>query len=173
MSLPKFPVKNWEKLPLEVYQETLKEAKEHFEEFSLETESVTDKAYKILWFFTTFISGAGAIILSKPNRNLLTDTILVILFLILFYKLYDIIKARDTVYRGVNPKDHITNDYDREDLSDLEKQRLLYTNLIEQYMGMIAKIKCVNNKRAQKYNIVLRLSIILLISTSLYIGYIF
>lgn len=170
--MKKIPVEEWERLPIEVYQKTLDEVKEYFEEFCSETESVTDKSLKIFWGLLTFTGAAAGVIASKKHV-ICIDVLLGILIVYLLISLYCIIKSRQTVYRGVHPLNHLTKDYDKPNFTKEDKERLIYVNLIEQYMAKIDLVEPLNDKRAKQYNKVCLLSIVFIIAISVYLGFIY
>ena len=170
--MEKLPVQEWEHLPIEVYQKTLIEAKEYFEEYCSETESITDKSLKTFWGLLSFTGVASGLIVSKKHI-FFVDFLLGSLIIYLLIRLYFIIKPRQTVYRGVHPLQHLTKDFDRSDLTKDDKEKLLYVNLIEQYMAKIELIEGLNKIRAKQYSINFFLAIVFIIATSIYLGFIY
>lgn len=169
--MPDYPVKEWHILPLEVCQKTLEEAKETFNELCSERESITNKSIKMLLGIVAFVSAIGNVILSKKidsNFKSIVIIILTISFVYLLWSLYSILKSSGTYYRGSHPNDHMTNDYNKESFSADEKRNLVYVNLTIQYMFKIDQLKIFQRTRANKYDKNFRMSITLVIITSLF-----
>lgn len=169
--MPKFPVTDWEKLPMIVLEKTLEETKEKFAEYNSETQSVTDKSIKMLLGEVSFVSVVGGIISSTHPTgviNIIVISILSLAFIYLFYLLYSIIKSRKTQLAGVLPEYHLTSDYDDESFNNEDKERLVYLNLTKTYVGMIKSIGEINALRAKKYDRNFALGLILVLATSVY-----
>ncbi|TKC56491.1 hypothetical protein FBD94_22480 [Pedobacter hiemivivus] len=163
------PFKEWDILPIEVYQKALDEIKEHFCDLSSEVESTTDKSIKTLIAFVTFLSGAGLYILSKETIST-TSAVIAVVSVCNIYGLFSIIKARAHYLKGLNIEGMFNAEFDREEFSEGDKIRLFYYNCIEKYAIKINRLTLIVSKRNHTYNRFFGLSLILVISTCFYIG---
>lgn len=172
--IPKFPVTDWEKLPMIVLEKTLEETKEKFAEYNSETQCVTEKSIKMLLGVVSFFSAMGGIISSRHPLgviNFIIMGIILLAFVYLMRRFYLIIKSRESYSNGTLPDYHITTDYDNKEFSEEDKKRLVYVNLTTSYMYVINKLQEINSKRAKKYDHNFFVGILFVIVTSLYVGW--
>lgn len=166
--LKDIPVLEWE-LPINVYKLTFDEIKLAFDDQITDTETITDRTIKILGFFCVFLSGIGAYYF-KYHPNLMMIILISILSIINIHKLYKNLKARSGVSPGMHPNQILTRDFDK-DWDDEKKEKLLYKNLVEQYWNATNRMIEANEKRIHRYDISLTLTMITVLISSLYLGY--
>lgn len=109
----------------------LSEVKERFEEHISEVEIITNRSIKCLITFITLLIAASVLVIAK-NEGLPITILLLIFSLIDIALLYFLIKGREARYRGLEVTNILNIDFDRTELDDEEKERLMYNNLKSQ-----------------------------------------
>jgi hypothetical protein len=171
VNMNEFTIKEWDILPVDVYKILLDEIKENFIEYLSETKSITDKSIRLLTILITFISASGIYIFTKHSHWYI-DIILGILSIINIIGIYNIFKGHFIHYNGMKPHEVLTSDFDDPEFSENDKNRLIYKNLIEQYSNKIHEMSNINDKRVTSYDNQLLFSIIIIITISCYLGFI-
>ncbi len=164
-----FPIKEWEILPLEVYEKVLQEQKENFSMYISETQSITDKSIRLLIGFGTFSAAAGGYIFNKHAHSCL-NIILGIMSVISIIGLYYIFKGHLIHYNGTKPDEILTKNFDDKNYSIEDKKRLVYLNIIKQYGFKVNEMSFLNAKRVILYDIFLIYTILVIIIIACYVG---
>lgn len=168
------PIKDWDTLPVPVYNLIITELKERLDDLAIEEGTITDRSIKCMVSFISFLSVIAAVIATKINQaNLCLLIIIATLCIINLYLLYQIIKGRESFLKGLNMTDILTTDFDRSDLSEVEKERLMLNNIIMQLQSKIDRIKPLKDKRVEKYNNTFLLTLALIVALSIYVGVLF
>jgi hypothetical protein len=165
----KFPINDWELLPIEVYKKSFEEVKESFSIFFLETTNITQRAYNLLIAFSTFIIASGIYVFNKHGCPFITFFLGVLsVYNILF--IFWIFKGHDIHYSGTDTSGILTADFEGDRFDEDKKIKLMYKNLIYQYRFKIFQMRKINAKRSSKYDFACISSIIILICVACYLG---
>jgi len=165
------PLKEWDSLPLLVYEKTLSEVKERFEEHADEVENITNKSIKLFVYFCSFI----AISCTALSKYKIDFTIIVCILMFLsaanIVWLFSLIKGRDSYYRGLDVKDFLNSEFDRKDFTNDDKEKYVMRNIIIQTQEKIKGLAAINKSRIVEFNYCFMITITLIISICCLIGY--
>jgi hypothetical protein len=157
---------DWEKLPIETYKFLFEQAKERYSDVMSESESITEKAFKLI-----SISGAVAAgfigFKFQQNPNLWLTIGLAIFHLVNFACLIKLLFPKEIILRGSPPNETLINYFDDKNLEENEKSKLVYYQELIRYQERI-DIMTLNITKRQRYY---QLSLILtLFNTATSIG---
>jgi len=167
--LSELGIDNWRAIPLTVYESTLSEVKESFLDKITETVSITDKSIKILVGFITFISAIGLYFVknhAQTGSYVIFGLLSVANIGVTFWN----IKGHILIPSGTTPQYVLTSNFNSSEITDIDKQKLFYKNLIEQYWNNTNRMGNINNNRILLYDITLILSILIIVTSSCYLG---
>lgn len=168
--LTEIPIVKWQELPVNVYEKVLMEVKISFEDQISNTYTITDRSLKGLIFFLSFLSGIG-LYYFKYHANICIVLFFCAASIINIFNLYSNIKGRNGVSPGMLPNHILTKDFDK-DWDDEKKEKLLYKNLVEQYWNAANRMEDANKKRIHSYGASLKLTMIIIVASTLYLGFI-
>lgn len=165
------PLKEWDILPIEVYDKALNEVKEYFSDLSTEVVSTTEKSIKLLIGFVSFCSAAGLYILAKEPLTLFVFLVGMLSFYNM-WKILSIIRGRTHYLNGLNVHSMLNHEFDNPEFTADDKIRLFYANCLERYVEKTSDLTSIVNSRNKLYNQYLALSLGLVMGISFYIGFI-
>ena len=158
------PFEEWDKLPIEVYEITLTENKEYFNDQLSEVKSVTEKTTKFIIGYISLFFAISAFVYAKSKIDCSH-------YFLFFFSLLDIILAAQII---MGRKGHISGfavqqimnkDFDdSKKYKDIEKRRLIYYNILEALKTKTDEIIVLNKERAYMYNWFIILTVILILS---------
>ena len=157
-------VKDWEKVPIEAYKFLFSQAKDRYDEFMLESESISNKAITLATIMVAAISGfASYKFTGNSNHGFLI--ILIVLFLADVFCLGLLLFPKNILQRGSPPNEIFIDYLDNTELVDDEKTKLIYYNELKRYQEKMNAMEKVNRYRHWFYVIALCLTILATIIT--------
>lgn len=157
-------VKDWEKVPLEAYKFLFSQAKDRYNEFMLESESISNKAFTLATITVAAISGfASYKFTGNPNHGFLI--ILISLFVGDLFCLGLLLFPKNILQRGSPPNEIFIDYLDNAELVDDEKTKLIYYNELKRYQEKMNAMEKVNRYRHWFYGIALCFTILATIIT--------
>ena len=158
----------WYKINKESYQLIYALAKERFEEVSSESESITDKAIKML---TAVVSLFGFFIgfVFKQHSNHWFIYILTPLVAADIYYLYHLLTPKESRLRGLPPSESIPRDLDNDEDKEFQTE-LVYYQAIVHYQNNISIMAKKNEGRIINYKIAIKLFLLILIIISIFVA---
>jgi hypothetical protein len=167
--LKDIPIEDYTLIPISVYEKTFNECKEAFLDTIEETKSITDKTIKMLFAFVTFIAAIG-LYFFKSNASVMSYIIFGLITVINIGVAFWNIKGHQIIQSGTAPNYVLTSNFGSKEIDDIDKEKLFFKNIIEQYWKSVNKMDCINKKRVFLYDINLILSILITITASCYLG---
>lgn len=157
-------VKDWEKMPIEAYKFLFSQAKDRYNEFMLESESISNKAITLATITVAVISGfASYKFIGNSNHGFLI--VLIFLFLGDLFCLGLLLFPKNILLRGSPPNEIFIDYLDDTELVDDEKTKLIYYNELKRYQEKMNAMEKVNRYRHWIYGIGLCLTILATIIT--------
>lgn len=158
----------WYNVNKESYKLIYELAKERFEEVSSESESITDKAIKML---TAVVSLFGFFIgfALKQQSNYWFIYVLIPLVVADIYYLYHLLTPKESRLRGLPPSESIPKDLDNKEDQEFQTE-LVYYQIIVHYQNNISIMKKKNEDRIINYKIAIKLSLLILSIMSIFVA---
>lgn len=164
----KAPVTDIDKVDHEALKIIYDQAIIRFEECASETESITDKTYKMLVALVSM--GAYLIVEAAKHRiNICISSCFVILYLLEFIILFKILTPRQAFHRGLYPHTSFPVHLD-EDCKDNQKS-IVYKSLLETMEKKISDSYFEFNRRVKIYTFSIWYLATLIILSASWIGY--
>lgn len=157
-------VKDWEKVPIEAYKFLFSQAKDRYDEFMSESESISNKAITLATITVAAISGfASYKFTGNPNHGFLI--VLTLLFVGDLSCLGLLLFPKKILQRGSPPNETFIDYLDNGELVDDEKTKLIYYKELKRYQEKMNTMEKVNSVRHLLYGIALCLTILATIIT--------
>jgi len=157
-------VKDWDKVPIEAYKFLFSQAKDRYDEFMSESESISNKAITLATITVAAISGfASYKFTGNSNQGFLV--ILISLFVVDLFCLGLLLFPKNILQRGSPPNEIFIDYLDNSELVDDEKTKLIYYNELKRYQTKMNSMEKVNKYRHWFYGIALCLTILATIIT--------
>ena len=166
-----FNIPKWYEVKEHSYKLIYELAKERFEEYASESESITNKSIKI---FTALIGIAAFIIgfILKKKIPLGNDYIFIticLLFAVALYCVYGLISPKNIYHRGIDPSIAANKDIFVEENKDYQLQATYY-NIIKVLQNNINGMYDINEIRMKRYTLSLYALFSIIISVGLWVG---
>lgn len=150
-------IKNWHEVKLESYKIIIDLAKERFSEVVSESESITDKSFRILGIIGAYFTVLGYYVSSnKQVLEFVNIPIAVIVFVFMLISLtsifwfFKLILPKFVINKGLPPLVVMPDHVDSKD--DFEHQeKMLQYNIVVSYQNNIVYMSSQNEKRAKVY----------------------
>jgi len=158
----------WYKVNKESYKLIYELAKERFEEVSSESESITDKAIKML---TAVVSVFGFFIgfIFKQHSSHWFIFVLIPLVATDIYYLYHLLTPKESRLRGLPPSESIPRNLDSEEDQEVQTEMVYYQAIVH-YQNNISIMKKKNESRIVNYKIAIKLFLVILIIISIFVA---
>lgn len=151
-------VKDWEKVPVEAYKFLFSQAKDRYDEFMSESESITNKAITLTTITAAAISGFVSFKFSA-NPHLYFVLGVGFLFVVDLVCLVKLLFPKKIIQRGSPPKEIFIDYLDGTDLEDDDKTKLVYYHELIRYQDKMNAMNKLNGRRQLCYGIALCLTI--------------
>ena len=158
---------HWYKVDVKAYEIIYGEAKEKFEDIMQESESITNKAFKMIAALAAF-SGFIIGFLTSMNftgEKAIIATILSILIVINLFLLYFLVVPKGVIQRGIAPEHSITQNFDDPDDKGYQVQ-LAYHTILTVLQNNIDVMRTKNKERIKIYKWSMNLSLIIILFTA-------
>ncbi|MCU7551793.1 hypothetical protein OCK74_21915 [Chitinophagaceae bacterium LB-8] len=158
-------VKDWEKVPVEAYKFLFSQAKDRYDEFMSESESITNKAITLTTITVAAISGFVSYkFTASPNKGFVV--LLTFLFLGDLFCLGKLLFPKRITQRGSPPNEIFIDYLDNNELEEDDKTKLVYYHELKRYQENMDMMEKRNSVRHWFYGIALCLTIIATVITA-------
>ncbi len=125
-------VKDWEKVPISVYEFIFGQVKERYDEIISESQSITNKAFDYLKITATAISAFTVFSFNKPPDRWIVIG-LGIAFLIHLFCIRKMLSPKGVILKGSPPNEIFLNYIDNKNYTEEEKPKIVYYHELLRY----------------------------------------
>lgn len=161
--------KEWDKIPLTTYQFLFSQVKDRYDEVIAESESVTEKAFKLISISGAFVMAVVGLIV-KTNPQLSFTVILAILYVVNFLCLIKLLFPKQVIPKGSPPNEILIDYLDSTNYDADEKNRAAYYQELIRYQHRMDEMSIRITERHKFYKVSLILTIL---NTAATIGIVF
>ncbi len=163
---------DYNQLSLEAYKLIFEQAKERFGQSIAESETITKRSYILLSLYVATLSALVGFYFTKPEAEAVSKGVLIIVLSSLaiclsiysFIMLFQLIAPRAVVLPGSPPAEILYKEAFQNDDSTAT-ENIVYYNEICRYQSRIEYMKEYNEIRIRRFNYVLRVSLLIVLST--------
>lgn len=155
---------DWNEISVDVYQVAYQEAKDRFEDCASESESVTNKSFKIVTFYCVLAAFSVGIWTQKTPPIFLL-VICGLLFCGGFYQLFLLLKPKQIYFRGLEPYNSMSDDLTDSEIKEFQKQ-CIYSRVVVLLQSKISGLNALNEQRASVYRRLLVITVFLIIAVA-------
>lgn len=152
-------VKEWDKLPVAAYQFIFSQTKERYDEVISESESITEKAFKLISISGAFAAGVVSLAF-KTNPQFNYTVILVVFYLANFTCLIKLLFPKQVIPKGSPPNEILIDYLDDASYTEEDKTRASFYQELIRYQERIDDMEIRITKRHKYYMASLILTII-------------